>query len=120
MKNRKILRVFAITFGLLITIIFILILAPKIIEKIMEKGFQPLAEIIQSYADWSNPAPFFFTYLVGYAVTWWKQLWGSIIIIAASIFYMIIEGLSGPPIFAIPALIVGLLYLAHWLLARKK
>ena len=62
---------------------------------------------------------FFITYLIGYAIVWWKPLWGSIIIILLSIFYVIIAGIDGPPIFAIPALLVGVFYLIYWIVARK-
>ena len=78
-----------------------------------------LIEIPKAFLDWDDPTAFFFTYLIGYAVIWWKPLWGSIIIILGSIIFVIIAGFDGPPIFATPAFLVGLFYLLNWIVSRK-
>ena len=88
------------------------------IDKIIEEGSSYLVEIPKDFLDWEDPTAFLFTYLIGYAVIWWKPLWGSIIIILASIFYVMIAGFDGPPIFAAPGFLVGLLYLIDWFVAR--
>ena len=49
----------------------------------------------------------------------WKPLWGSIIIIAASIFYVTVAGVDGPPIFAVPGFLVSALYLINWFVVRR-
>ena len=105
-------------FGIVITILFLVVLGPKIIGEIFEKGFSVLADMVKEFADWTDPVPFLVVYLFGYAIAWWKPLWGSIIIIASSIFYVGFMGFDGPPIFAAPAFLVGLFYLLSWIFAR--
>ncbi|MBN3036315.1 MAG: hypothetical protein JW861_12085 [Bacteroidales bacterium] len=116
MRGKKIIRFLAVIYGWMITFLFLLVFVPKIIEEIKEDGFNFLTESIRSFADWSNPMPFFITYMTGYAVLWWKPLWGSIIIIADSVLYVVIVGIDGPPFFAVPAFLVGLFYLWFWIL----
>jgi len=120
MKNRNVFKSISIIYGLFITFLLLLILAPKIVGKIVEKGFPSLVEMSTSLLDWNDPGNFFLLYLIGYAILWWNPLWGSIIIISNSIFYIIISGVHGPPIFAVPAFIVGVLYLIHWILTRNR
>lgn len=120
MKRYKVFEIISMAYGLLITLLFLLFLGPKIIGEIIEKGVTALIEMIKSFSDWSDPVPFFLTYIIGYAILWWKPQWGSIIIILGSAYYVIIAGVDGPPIFAVPAFIVGLSYFVLWILKRKK
>ena len=106
--------------GIIVASLLLLIFGIKITEKFIEDGSKYLFEILKAIVDWGDdPTGFFFTYLIGYAVIWWKPLWGSILIILVSIFYVIINGIDGPPIFAIPTFLVGLLYLINWIVDRK-
>ena len=114
------LRLLSIVWGIIVTSLISLIIGVKMIEKLIEEGSKYLIEISKSLVDWyDDPTGFFFAYLIGYAVIWWKPLWGSIIIMLGSILYVIISGIDGPPIFAIPTFLVGLFYLLQWIVARK-
>ena len=114
------LRLLSIVWGSIVTSFLSLLFGVLIVEKLIEEGPKYLIEISKALVDWRNsPTGFFFAYFIGYAVIWWKPLWGSIIIMLGSICYVIIAGVDGPPIFAIPTFSVGLLYLVQWIVARK-
>lgn len=119
MKSKKILNYVSMIYGIIVTLLLLLALVPKIIGKFIEEGFEYLIEIPKAFVSWDDPTAFFFTYIIGYAVIWWKPLWGSLIIIFGSIFYVLISGIDGPPIFAIPTFLVGLFYLIYWIVARN-
>lgn len=118
-KPKSKLHLLAVIWGLIFTTLFFLMLGIKIIVEMFEDGAQFFSELPESFATWDDPMPYFFIYLIAYAITWWKPLTGSIIIILVSIFYVIIAGFDGPPIFAAPGLLVGILYLANWIVERK-
>jgi len=118
-KPKSKLHLLALVWGLIFTTLFFLVLGIKIITAIFEDGAQFFSELPKSFVTWDDPMPYFFIYLIAYAITWWKPLVGSIIIILVSIFYVIIAGFDGPPILAAPGLLVGLLYLANWIVERK-
>ncbi len=118
-KPKSKLHLLSIIWGLIFTSFMLLVLGSKIIIAIIEDGPQFLSEIPESFSTWDDPIPYFITYIIGYAVIWWKPLWGSIIIILGSIFYVIMAGIDGPPIFAAPGFLVGALYLINWFVVRK-
>ena len=91
----------------------------KIIIGIFEDGTGSIKLNPETFVTWDDPGPYFFTYIIGYAVVFWKPLWGSIIIMAASIYYVMIQGFDGPPIFAAPGFIVGALYFAYWFFEKR-
>lgn len=93
----------------------ILFIGMPIISGFSGSGPGTLKITSASFVTWDNPGPYFLTYITGYAIVWWKPLWGSIIIMAASICYVLIAGLKGPPVFAVPGFLVGALYMAYWL-----
>lgn len=107
------------SYGILVTLLMLLAIVPKLVEEFIEKGFGFLSEILKSFGNWESPTAFFFIYITGYAIIWWKPLWGSLIIILVSIFYVLISGIDGPPIFAIPTFLVGLFYLIYFLVLRN-
>ena len=114
------LHLLSIVWGIIVTSFLSLLFGVLIIEKLIEEGPKYLIEISKALFDWyDNPSGFFVAYFIGYAVIWWKPLWGSIIIMLGSILYVIIAGIDGPPIFAIPTFLVGLFYLIQWIVARK-
>ena len=119
-KPKSKLHLLSIAWGIIVTLLLSLLFGVLIVEKLIEEGSKYLIEISKALVDWyDDPTGFFFAYLIGYAVIWWKPLWGSIIIMLGSICYVIIAGVDGPPIFAIPTFSVGLLYLVQWIVARK-
>ncbi|MBC8321008.1 MAG: hypothetical protein H8E34_09820 [Bacteroidetes bacterium] len=119
MKTIKILKYVSMTYGILVTLLMLLAIVPKLIGEFAEKGLGFLMEILKSFSNWDSPTAFFFIYIIGYAIIWWKPLWGSIIIIFASTLYVIIAGFDGPPIFTIPAFLVGLFYLIYLIVLRN-
>jgi hypothetical protein len=119
MKDIKWLKNLSLIYGIIVTSLMLLALGSKILIKISEEGFEYLIEIPKAFVSWEDPTALFFTYIIGYVIVWWKPLWGSIIIILASIFYVIIAGFDGPPIFATPTFLVGLFYLLYWNIIRK-
>ena len=119
MKTSLFFKLWSMVFGIVITLIWILMLLPKIIGNIWEEGFSFLKTFFEGWGEWSDPTNFFITYVIGYALTWWKPLSGSLVLIACSIYYVAVAGIWGPSIFAIPTFLVGLFYLIAWFLARK-
>ena len=120
-KNKPMskLHLISMIWGIIITSLMLLAIGSKLIIQIFKDFSEFLAETLDSFATWYDPTAYFITYLVGYAVIWWKPLWGSLIIIVASIFYVMMGGFDGPPIFAIPGFLVGALYLTNSLVERR-
>jgi len=116
----KSLKYISLVYGILVTLVVLLAIVPKITGEFIKKGFGFLTEIIQSFRNWEDPMAFFFVYIIGYTIIWWKPLWGSLIIISVSIFYVLIAGFDGPPFLAVPAFLVGLFYLIYLIASRKK
>jgi len=120
MKTQKFFKYLSMVVGILVTLFLLLLFGFLMIEELIKEGPEYLIEILKACTNWyDNPTGFFFAYLIGYAVVWWKPLWGSVIIIFSSIFYVIIAGIDGPPIFAVPTFLVGLFYLIFSLILRK-
>lgn len=120
MKTKSRLKIPALVTGIVVSSFFLLVFGPKFFGSFVEKGSAYFIEIKDSFITWEDPNAFFITYFIGYILLWWKPLWGSLIIILVSIVYVIIAGFDGPPIFAAPAFLVGLLYLLLFLEKRKK
>jgi hypothetical protein len=105
--------------GLVYTSFLLLAVGLKLIITIFKNYAKFLTDIKDSFSTWDDPTAFFITYLVGYAIIWWKPFWGSIIIIAGSILYVVLAGIDGPPIFAAPGFLVGVLYLITGYVRRR-
>lgn len=119
MKTKKIFKYGSLVYGILLTFLMLLVFGSKITGKIIKEGLNYVIEIPRAFARWDDPTAFFITYIIGYVIIWWKPIWGSIIIISGSIFYVIISGIDGPLIFAAPTFLVGLLYLVYCFFAGK-
>jgi len=118
-KAKSKLHLLAIVWGLIFTSFMLLALGSKFILTIIENYSEFLSETKDSFSTWNDPTAYFITYLAGYVIIWRKPLWGSIIIIISSIFYIVMAGIDGPPIFAAPGFIVGALYLTNWFAERR-
>ena len=115
MKTAKTLKRLSLISGIIVTLFYLLAFGPKVIEEFIKKGFDYLIEIPTAFFHWNeSPTAFFYSYFIGYIIIWWKPLWGSVLIILASILYVILAGIDGPPILVIPAFLVGLFYLLYW------
>jgi hypothetical protein len=118
-KPKRKLHLFAIVWGAIFTAFMLLTIGSKMIGGIFIDGMGSLNVHPETFVTWDDPGPYFFTYIIGYALIFWKPLWGSIIIMAVSIYYVIIAGVHGPPILAAPGFLVGALYLANFLVSHK-
>jgi hypothetical protein len=122
MKTKSGFSLLIMIYGIIITVLMLLIFGGTLIGDIIEKGPGEYKKIASALVHWyDDPTGFFFTYIIGYAVIWWKSLPGSIIIIAGSLCAAIIniDNLLGFLIFAIPTFLVGFLYLISWFDNRK-
>lgn len=119
MKSKSKIHLISVIWGLLVTSFMLLAVGSKIITGIFEDAPQYIIELQESFSDPLAPTLYFFTYIIGYIVIWWKPLWGSIIIILVSIYYVIVAGFDGPPVFAAPGFLVGALYLTDWFIRKR-
>ena len=119
-KPKSNLHLGSMVFGIVFSAFMFLTIGLKFIVSIFEKGTGSLSMTPETFVTWDDPGPYFLIYIIGYALIWWRPFWGSIIIMAASIYYVIIAGVHGPPIFAVPEFLVGALYMAYWLNEGKK
>lgn len=108
------LRLLAIVWGAIFSSFLLLVLGGKIIATIVDDGPQLLFDIPKTFITWDDPIPFFIIYMIGYIVVWWKPLWGAAIMMLAGVFYVLMAGFDGPPIFALPGFLVGLFYYLWW------
>lgn len=119
MKTVKRFKMIAQITGIIVSLFFLLAFGPKFFGSFIKDGTAYINEILQSFVDWSDPNAFFITYFIGYTLVWRKTMPGSIIMMGVGITYVCIAGFEGPPIFAIPAFVVGLLYFIYSLLKRS-
>ncbi len=119
-KPKSSLHLGSMVFGIVFSAFMFLTIGLKFIVSIFEKGTGSLSMTPETLVTWDDPGPYFLSYIIGYALIWWKPLWGSIIIMAASIYYVIAAGVHGPPIFAVPGFLVGALYMAYWLIEGRR
>ncbi|MEZ5196124.1 MAG: hypothetical protein R2764_06915 [Bacteroidales bacterium] len=120
MKIKNKFRIPALITGIVVTLFFLLAFGPKFIGSFIENGPEYFNEIIQSFVYWEDPSAFFITYFTGYAITWWRPFLGSFVIIIVSVFYVVIAGFDGPPIVAVPAFLVGVLYMIYAIVPEVK
>ena len=66
------------------------------------------------YNSYLNPNHGVLIYLVGYAIVWWKKLWGSIIILTVSIVGFVFSEYGDIRFMYVLAFLVGLLYIMNW------
>ena len=119
MKKRSKLHLLSQIWGIVFTSLILLTIGVHMIIGITEDSRKFFNELTGAFSSWENPIVYFFIYIIGYVVIWWKPLWGSIIIITGSIFYVTMAGIDGPPIFAAPGFLVGALYLINWFVVRR-
>ena len=119
MKTRSKLHLLSKVWGVIVTLFMLLSVGAIMLISIIEDSRKFLDELPESFANPQDPTLYFLLYIIGYVVIWRKPFWGSIIIIAASIYYVAVAGLDGPPIFAAPGFLVGALYLINWFIDRK-
>jgi hypothetical protein len=112
----------SIIYGMIITVLMLLVFGTKLIGSVMEEGFTGIKEIVVALLNWYDDLTgFFLTYLAGYAIVWWKPFWGALIIIIASMLVSLINHDNlGFIIFAIPTFLVGLFFVLFLYDLNKK
>jgi hypothetical protein len=109
-------------YGLVVTALMLLIFGGSIILQLIEKGVGEIGKYSRACLHWyDDPSGFFFTYLIGYALVWWKPLLGGIIIVAGGILVIIVNiDNMGFLIFAAPTLLVGVFYIIKFFSEERK
>jgi hypothetical protein len=122
MKSKRGFSLFTMIYGIIVTSLMVLIFGAQLIGDLIENGTGELKKIGDSLVHWDDdPTGFFFTYLLGYAIVWWKRLAGALIIMAGSLLWTIINiDNPGNLIFTLPTFAVGFFYLISWLDKRKE
>ena len=117
----KTFRTVVLGFGTLIALLFLLAAVPKLISNLLGDAPKPV-----SGREWEGHVMTvtFFTFITGYAIGWWRILWGGIIIILAALIatlpFIILQSNYGSLIFGIPQCVIGLLYLLlYWFEMRE-
>jgi hypothetical protein len=105
--------------GIIVTSFMLLAIGSKIIISVTEDIREYINELSEAFSNPLDPTLYFFIYITGYIILWWKPIIGSIMIIIASIYYVSVAGFGGPPIFAAPGFLVGVLYLGAWYVQRR-
>ena len=121
MKSKRGFSLFALIYGIVVTLLMLLIFGGQLIGDLNKNGTGEFKEIASALVHWyDDPTGFFFTYLIGYAIVWWKSLLGALIIMAGSLLWSIINiNNPGNLIFTLPTFAVGLFYMISWLDKRK-
>jgi hypothetical protein len=109
-------------YGIIVTSIMLLLFGTSLIMSIIENGKGELTEIIKALVKWyDDPTGFFVSYIIGYAIVWWKPMPGSVIIMLASLLVTVINiNNLGFLMFAVPTFLVGFFYIESWYIIRKK
>jgi len=122
MDSKSTLSKGAMIYGIIITSIMLLLFGSKLIVLLVENGVEELKEMARALIHWyDDPTAFFIFYIVGYAIVWWKNLWGSLIIMLVSLLVIGVN-INNPGfiMFGLPTFAVGLLYFLTWYERRKK
>ena len=108
--------------GTLLAVFLLVAFLPKILSKLVEGS-----HVFPQGREWEGQAmlAMFLIYLIGYAISWWRPLWGGIFIClsaaAVSAPFIIIDGHYNSLMFGVPLFIVGVFYLLlHSLESREK
>jgi hypothetical protein len=122
MKTKRGFSFIVIIYGIIVTVLMVFIFGSYIIGDIIKGGIGALKEIPRALVHWyDDPTGFFFAYLIGYAIVWWKPQWGALIIMAGSLLWTIINiDNTGNLIFTLPTFAVGFFYLISWNDKRKR
>lgn len=122
MKTKGSLFYLATIYGIVVTLLILLIFGSKLAGSLIKDFTGELKEIANALFNWyDDPTGFFLAYLTGYAVVVWKPLWGSIIIIGTSLLISVINRDNmGFLIFAIPVFLVGIFYILYWIESKKR
>jgi hypothetical protein len=122
MNFKKILNYVSIALGIIVTLFMLIAFGPKFVGLIADQGISYLFEVPKAFANWyDDPTAFFITYFIGYAIIWWKPLWGSVIILLGDILFFAFNSQNmGIFIFIIPTMLVAVFYILYWIEKNKE
>lgn len=106
------IRKVALGGGTALAIFFLLAFVPKLIS--VFEGSSPPP---RPGTEWEGDVMLatFAAYMIGYAIGWWRRLWGGVVILLAALIvsvpFIVIQGHFNSLIFGVPILVVGVLYL---------
>lgn len=123
MKQKNELLLVTRIVGIVITALFVYAAAIDLIREHRgdsEHFFSYLTNMFIRFDSYKNPPALYILYLVGYAIAWWKSLWGSIIIVTVSIVGLIFSEYGDVRFSYFLIFLVGLLYFMYWKDERKR
>ena len=113
--------------GIIITAWILFLVAVDLIKELKEgiqSFFNNLPTLFTRPFPYIDPNVLIWIYLVGYAIAWWKKLWGSVIIIIVSIYGIIISEAGDIRFHFMLTSLVGflyfVLYFVNWYDERKR
>ena len=120
MKKKNSLALLTKIVGIIITAWILFLTAYDLIKEGIAGFFNNLTNLFTHSYPYINPNVLIWIYLVGYAIAWWKRLWGTVIIIIVSIFGIIASDAGDVRFHFMLTLLVGILYFGYWNDERKK
>ena len=109
--------------GIIITAWILFLVAYDLIKELkegIESFFNNLTNLFTHSYPYIDPNVLILIYLVGYAIVWWKKLWGTVIIIIVSILGIIVSEAGDVRFHFMLTFVVGFLYFAYWNDERKR
>jgi hypothetical protein len=110
--------------GTMLAIFFLLAFLPKIFS-LLSGTSSPMGAVAGREWEGQIITAMFLLYLAGYAIGWWRSLWGGIVIILAALLvsvpFLVVQGHFNSLIFGLPIFTVGVLYvILHVMESREK
>ena len=114
------LRSVVLATGSLLALFFLLAFFPKIISV-----FLGTARELPAGRQWEGQVMIAMvaTFMAGYAIGWWRPLWGGLLMIVAALLVsgpFVLQGNYGSLIFGIPQFVIGVLYILLSRLEKRK
>ena len=109
--------------GIIITAWILFLVAVDVIKQLkkgIESFFNSFSDLFTRPFPYIDPNVLIWIYLVGYAIVWWKKLWGTVIIIIVSIYGIIISEAGDVRFHFMLTFLVGFLYFVNWYDERKR
>ena len=106
--------------GIIITAWILFLVVYELIKEGFESFFNNLTNLFTHSYPYIDPNVLIWIYLVGYAIVWWKKLWGTVIIIIVSILGIIVSKAGDVQFHFMLTFLVGFLYFLYWNDERKR
>ena len=109
--------------GIIITAWILFLVTVDVIKQLkkgIESFFNSFSDLFTRPVPYIDPNVLIWIYLLGYAIAWWKNLWGSVIILIVSIYGIIISEAGDIRFHFMLTFLVGFLYIMNWNDERKR